>query len=62
MVGGLGLAALLVLHFDFWRGAHWPSSLSGLPGELVYRLTWMALAFLYFLWFLRTFWREEGER
>lgn len=58
----VGLAALLVLHFDFWRPGGWPGSVGGLPGELVYRLAWMALAYAYLAWFLRVVWREREGR
>lgn len=31
----------------------------GVPEELAWRLGWMALAFLYLLWFCAAVWRDE---
>jgi hypothetical protein len=62
VVLGAGLVGLLVLHFDFWRPRDWPGAVGGVPGELVYRLLWMALAYVYLAGFLHVVWREREER
>lgn len=56
-----GLALLLVLHLDFWRGPR-PGLLFGwCPEELAYRLGWMALACLYLHFFCTRVWRAGDE-
>ncbi len=47
----LGLA-LVALHLDFWRPPREARIWFGwIPGELLWRLVWMGLAFLYLAWF-----------
>ena len=60
VVAWLGLAALLVLHLDFWRGERSGLWLDAVPEELVYRIAWMGLAFLYLLFFTHFIWRDES--
>lgn len=56
-VGGL---VLLALHVDFWRPQRPVLWLGWLPEELVYRLAWMVLAWLFLTFFIRFVWRGEG--
>jgi hypothetical protein len=63
VIAAAGLGLLLGLHFDAWRPSDWPGTVAGVPGELVYRLAWMGLAYAYLAWFLRAVWRaERGEQ
>jgi len=61
---GLGLGVLLGLHLDAWRPAGWPGEVGGVPGEVVYRLAWMGLAYGFLAWVLggTEAGRERGER
>ena len=59
-LAGLGLVVLLLLHLDPWRPEGWPGAVAGVPGELVYRLAWMGLAFGYLAWVLAA--RGEESR
>jgi hypothetical protein len=54
----LGLA-LLLAHLDFWRAQRERIWLGWIPEELLYRLVWMGLAFVYLVWFCARIWREE---
>lgn len=56
----LGLAVLLALHLDFWRPQRPVLHLGWLPEELLWRLAWMALAWLYLLFVLRWLWAPEA--
>ena len=55
--GGL---LLLVLHNDAWRTQRVRLYLGWLPEELLWRLGWMALAWLYLLWFCARVWRADS--
>jgi hypothetical protein len=50
---------LLVLHVDFWRPQRAALHFGWLPEELLYRLGWMLLAWLYLLFFCGRVWRGE---
>lgn len=55
----LGLA-LVALHLDSWRPQRAVIWLGWCPEELLWRLAWMGLAFLYLVWFCAAVWREES--
>lgn len=52
---------LLALHLDFWRAGRPAVWFGWVPEELLWRLAWMGLAWLYLLWFCARVWREEEE-
>jgi len=52
---------LLALHFDFWRPRRPELWFGWVPEELLWRLVWMLLAFLYLSWFCTRVWKSEGE-
>ncbi len=54
--GGLILVAL---HLDFWRPQRVEVHLGWIPEELLYRVAWMALAWLYLVFFCKSVWTEE---
>ena len=54
-----GLLALLCLHLDLWRPLPQGPWFGWMPEELLFRLLWMGLAWLYLLWFTAFVWREE---
>lgn len=54
-----GLLLLLALHLDFWRPQVARTYFGWMPEELLYRLGWMLLAWLYLLFFCARVWREE---
>lgn len=56
--GGL---VLLALHLDFWRPRRLELWFGWMPEELLWRLGWMALAWLYLAFFCRCVWIEEEE-
>lgn len=56
----LGLL-LLGLHFDFWRARDVSIWFGWLPGELLYRLAWMLLVWLYLLFFCSWIWRDQDR-
>ncbi len=64
VVAWLGFAALLALHLDFWRPQR-PDEVTlyfgWVPGELAWRLVWMALAWAYLLFVLRFVWIEPAD-
>ena len=55
--GGL---LLLLLHLDFWRPQRPILHFGWLPEELLYRLSWLLLAWLYLMFFCSRIWTEEG--
>lgn len=59
MLAVVGFVALLALHFDLWRPLPAGPYFGWMPEELLFRLLWMGLAWLYLLWFTATVWREE---
>lgn len=60
-----GFLGLVALHLDFWRPQRVVLWFGWVPEELLYRLGWMALAWLYLLWVCRALWRgsdgPDGE-
>lgn len=55
----VGVAALMLLHLDFWRSQRAALWFGWMPEELLYRLLWMFLAWLYLLFFCARIWRKE---
>ncbi|MFT5050771.1 MAG: hypothetical protein ACI8QZ_002174 [Chlamydiales bacterium] len=51
---------LVATHLDFWRPQRPLLVFGWLPEELLWRLCWMAAAFLYLVYFCKYVWREEG--
>jgi hypothetical protein len=49
----------LVLHLDSWRPKRAVIWLGWLPEELLYRLAWMLLAWVYLLYVCRYHWRAD---
>ena len=56
-----GFLILLVLHLDFWGGDWSALAVGFMPGELVYRLGWVLLSWLYLLAFCRWVWEDDPE-
>jgi hypothetical protein len=56
----LGLL-LLALHLDFWRPQRAELWFGWVPEELLWRLVWMLLAFLYLAWFCSRVWTSAEE-
>ena len=54
-----GFAALMLLHLDLWRPLPPGPYFGWMPEELLFRLLWMGLAWVYLLWFTAAVWREE---
>lgn len=54
-----GALLLLVLHNDSWRPQRPVLWFGWVPEELLWRLGWMLLAWLYLLWFCSRIWRGE---
>ncbi|MEM7481059.1 MAG: hypothetical protein AAF481_07770 [Acidobacteriota bacterium] len=54
-----GLAALLILHLDFWRPQRPVLYFGWLPEEMAWRLAWLVLACLYLIFFTTEVWRDE---
>lgn len=52
---------LLVLHLDFWRPQRAVLYFGFLPEELLYRIAWMVLAWLYLLFFCARIWRSHPD-
>lgn len=50
---------LLVLHLDFWRPQRDVIWFGWMPEELVWRLAWMVLAFVYLIFFCSRVWKED---
>ena len=55
----LALLGLVVLHLDFWRPQRVVLYAGWIPEELLYRLAWMLLAWLWLVWFCGRIWRTE---
>ena len=62
VIAWIGFGVLLVLHLDFWRTQRAEIYFGWMPEELLYRLCWIALAWLYLLFVCAFVWgREEQE-
>lgn len=59
LVGVAGLAALIVLHVDFWRPQRAIVYFGWMPEEILYRLGWMLAAFLYLTFVVARLWEED---
>ena len=57
----VGFGVLLVLHLDFWRAQRAEVYFGWIPEELLYRLGWIVLAWLYLLFVCGFVWRGEEE-
>lgn len=57
--GWLGFALLAFLHVDFWRSSPPTLHFGWVPEELLYRLGWIVLAWLYLCFVCARLWREE---
>jgi hypothetical protein len=58
-IGWGGFALLLVLHLDFWRPQRVEIWFGWVPEELLYRLVWMGLAWIYLVYVCAVHWRDE---
>lgn len=58
-IAWIGLAALLILHLDFWRPQRPILYFGWLPEDMAYRLVWMFLAWLFLMFFTRYVWKED---
>ena len=56
-----GFLLLMLLHLDFWSGGWAGLDWGWVPGELVYRLSWIGAAWLYLIFFCRVIWRDGDE-
>jgi hypothetical protein len=54
-----GFCVLLLLHLDFWRPQRVVLHFGWVPEELLYRVSWMVLAWIYLLYVCARHWREE---
>ena len=61
-IAWVGFLALLLLHLDFWRGGELVLHFGWLPGELLYRVVWLLLAWIYLLFFGARIWTRSEER
>ena len=61
ILGWGGFLALLALHLDFWRPKRVEIYAGWLPEELLYRIVWMGLAWLYLLYFTAKVWPDEEQ-
>lgn len=59
VVAWVGFLLLLVLHLDFWRPTRPVLYFGWIPEELLWRLGWMGLAFLYLVFFCNRVWSED---
>lgn len=59
-IAWVGFAALVILHFDFWRPQHVQLHGGFFPGEIGYRLLWMAAAWGFLLFICSHLWEERG--
>jgi hypothetical protein len=60
VIGWLGLALLVFLHFDFWRPHESVLMFGWLPRELGYRILWVLLAWAYLGFICRWLWRPAN--
>ena len=58
-IAWISAVVLLVLHLDFWRVQRPVLYWGWLPEELLYRMTWLGLAWVFLLFFCRYIWRED---
>ncbi len=56
-----GMPVLLFLHLDFWRAQRETLLFGWLPGELLYRIVFVLLAWLYMLFVCATLWPDEAD-
>jgi hypothetical protein len=58
-IGWGGFLVLLALHLDFWRPQRVRIYFGWVPEELLWRIGWMALAWVYLLYVCRVLWTDE---
>jgi len=56
-----GFLVLLALHLDFWRPQRAVLWFGWVPEELLWRLAWMALAWVYLIFVTSFLWRDDPE-
>ena len=61
-IAWIGFVILIVLHLDFWRPQRMVLYFGWLPEEIAYRLLWIALAFLYLVYFCTFVWQTKDSR
>lgn len=61
VIAWIGFGVLLVLHLDFWRTQRTEVHLGWVPEELLYRLCWILLAWLYLLFVCSFVWKREED-
>ncbi len=61
VIAWTGAGLLLILHLDFWRPQRVVLYGGWLPEELLYRLVWMLLAWLYLMYFCARIWRSNSN-
>ncbi len=54
-----GLILLLVLHLNVWHPRGGEFYFGWMPEELAFRVLWMALAWVYLVFFTLRVWRED---
>jgi len=59
-IAWISAIVLLVLHHDFWRVQRPVLYWGWLPEELLYRMTWLGLAWVFLLFFCRFIWQKDG--
>jgi hypothetical protein len=59
-IAWISAIVLLVLHLDFWRVQRPVLYWGWLPEELLYRMMWLGLAWVFLLFFCRFIWREDN--
>jgi len=61
VIAWAGFLVLLALHLDFWRPQRAVLWFGWVPEELLWRLAWMALAWIYLLFVASALWRDDPE-
>jgi hypothetical protein len=61
VVAWLGLLVLVALHIDFWRPQRAVFHFGWIPEELLYRLAWVLLAWVYLLFVCSVVWTSSPE-
>ena len=55
-----GFLVLLALHLDFWRPQRAVLHFGWVPEELLWRLGWMALAWVYLIYISTFLWKGDA--
>jgi hypothetical protein len=59
VIAWAGALFLLALHLDAWRPQRVELWFGWLPEEMAWRLAWMAIAWVYLLWFCSAVWAAD---